>query len=85
MPCLVFALAAQERADTIYYNAKVVTVDEERPLAEAVAISGDRFLAVGSNEEVLKLAGAGTRKVDLEGKTVIPSPPPSARRTARFR
>ncbi|MCP5117495.1 MAG: amidohydrolase [bacterium] len=72
VPCLAFALAAQEPADTIYYNAKVVTVDDERPLAEAVAVSGDRFLAVGSNEEVLKLAGAGTRKVDLEGKTVMP-------------
>ncbi|MCP5114612.1 MAG: hypothetical protein GY953_27605, partial [bacterium] len=50
---LLPALAAEERADTIYYNAKVITVDDGRPLAEAVAISGDRFLAVGSNEEVL--------------------------------
>lgn len=70
--CLAFALEAQERADIIYYNAKVVTVSERQPLAEAVAVRGDRFLAVGSNEEVLQLTGEGTRKVDLQGKTVLP-------------
>ncbi|MFC2075934.1 amidohydrolase [candidate division KSB1 bacterium] len=58
--------------DTIYHNGKIVTVDNNFSLAEAVAIKGDRFLAVGSNREVLALAGANTRKIDLKGRTVIP-------------
>ncbi len=43
-----------------------------RPVAEAVAIRGDRFLAVGSSAEVRKLAGRATRTVDLKGRTVLP-------------
>jgi predicted amidohydrolase YtcJ len=58
--------------DTIYYNAKVVTVDDRFSYAQAVAISGDKFTAVGSNEEVRKLAGPATRQIDLKGLTVTP-------------
>jgi hypothetical protein len=47
-------------------------VNAAEPRADAVAISRDRFLAVGSNSEVLNLAGAGVRKIDLGGKTVLP-------------
>ena len=56
--CLASALGAQERADTIYYNANVVTVSEEQPRAAAVAIRGDRFLAVGSNKDISSLQRA---------------------------
>jgi len=59
-------------ADAIYYNGKIVTVDSAFSLARAVAVKGDRFLAVGGNERVLALAGPETEKIDLEGKTVIP-------------
>ncbi len=59
-------------ADVIYYNAKVITMWEGRPLAEAVAIRGNRFLAVGSNQEVLARAGPMTRRVDLGGRCVTP-------------
>jgi len=64
--------AAGQVAEAIYYNGKIVTVDSASEIFQAVAVRGDRFLAVGSNEDVKKFAGPQTRKVDLEGRTVIP-------------
>ena len=58
--------------DTVLYNAKILTVDVQSSVAEAVAVSGDRILAVGTNEEVLELAGPETLQIDLKGKTVTP-------------
>ena len=58
--------------DAVYYNAKVVTVDDRFAYAQAVAITGDKFTAVGTNAEVRKLAGPTTRQVDLKGLTVVP-------------
>jgi predicted amidohydrolase YtcJ len=58
--------------DKIYFNGRIVTVDDDFTIAEAVAIKKDRFLAVGSNKQILKTAGANTEKIDLAGKTVIP-------------
>src|SRR5687768_7967629 len=58
--------------DVIYYNAKVVTVDDQFSYAQAVAIGADKFTAVGTNEAVRKLAGPNTRQVDLKGLTVTP-------------
>ncbi|MBL8178928.1 MAG: amidohydrolase [Bryobacterales bacterium] len=69
---LVAWAASAQTADTIYYNAKIVTMWGTKPLAEAVAIRGNRFLAAGSNAEILKLAAANTQKHDLSGKTVLP-------------
>jgi len=63
---------AQERADVIYFNGKIITVSEAQPLAEAVAIREGRFLAVGSNKEVLATAGPSTKKIDLKGLCVVP-------------
>jgi predicted amidohydrolase YtcJ len=58
--------------DVIYYNARIVTVDDTFSYAQAVAITGNRFIAVGSNADVRRLAGADTTQVDLKGLTVIP-------------
>lgn len=58
--------------DVVYHNAKVVTVDEDFTIEEAVAIRDGRIVAVGSNEEVRRLAGARTREVDLGGRTMLP-------------
>jgi len=58
--------------DTIYYNAHVVTMWGDHPEVEAVAIRGDRFVAVGSNSDVRKLAASTTREVDLAGRTILP-------------
>jgi predicted amidohydrolase YtcJ len=58
--------------EAIYYNAKIITVDERFSYAQAVAITGDRFTAVGSNDAVRALAGPATRQIDLQGLTVTP-------------
>jgi len=72
---LLFGLAPQAAwadPNLILYNGKVVTVDREFSIVEALAISGDRITAVGTNAEVRFLAASETRLVDLEGKTVLP-------------
>jgi predicted amidohydrolase YtcJ len=64
--------AAAETADTILVNGKIVTVDDRFRIAQAVAIKGQRIVAVGGNDEVRKLAGSASRMIDLNGRTVIP-------------
>ena len=58
--------------DAIYVNGHIVTVDEALPTAQAMALSSDRFTAVGTDAEVRALAGPSTRIVDLGGRTVVP-------------
>jgi len=62
----------QEKPELILYNANILTMNGTEPRAQAVAIAGGRFLAVGSNSNVLNLAGPGARKLDLTGKTIVP-------------
>ena len=61
-----------EIADTILFNGKVVTVDGKFSIAQAVAIRGDRIIAVGGDSEVRRHAGGATRMIDLRGRTVLP-------------
>lgn len=70
----VFAQSAGDGAapETIYVNAKVVTVNPAQPEAEAVAVSGGRIVAVGPATTIRALAGPSTRIVDLGGKTLLP-------------
>ena len=56
----------------ILHGANVITMDAANPRAQAVAIAGDRIFAVGSNEDILNLATARTRKIDVAGRTVVP-------------
>lgn len=58
--------------DKIFYNGKIVTVDKDFNIEEALAIKGDEFVAVGASKEVIRLAGQGTEKIDLKGKMVVP-------------
>ena len=67
------ALLAQGTApDLILTNGKIVTVDERFTIAQAIAVRGDRVIAVGSNAEIGRLAGPPTRRIDLRGRTVLP-------------
>lgn len=59
-------------ADLVLTNGNVVTVDDRQPNAAALAIKGDRILAVGSNEEIAALTGPDTEVIDLGGQTAIP-------------
>ena len=63
---------AGRHPNLILYNANIITIDPDRPRARAVAIWGDRFLEVGTDEEILALAKAGTTRVDLAGRTAVP-------------
>ena len=63
---------AKIEPELILYNGNLWTVSEHAPRAEAAAISGGRITAVGSNDEVLRLASGLSRKIDLGGKTVLP-------------
>jgi predicted amidohydrolase YtcJ len=66
-------LAAQQApADLIVTNARIYTVDETRPLAQAMAVRGGRIAFVGDARGALTLKGPQTRVVDLDGRTVIP-------------
>ncbi len=58
--------------DLILFNANIITIDDRRPRAQAVAIADGRFVAVGSNDKVRALATRRTKKIDLESKTVVP-------------
>ncbi|HYW08565.1 MAG TPA: amidohydrolase [Longimicrobium sp.] len=67
--------AAQSPAaapELILTGGKVFTADSTRPWAEAIAISGDRIVAVGTSAEIERRAGRGTRRIDLGGRVVIP-------------
>lgn len=59
-------------ADTVYLKGDVVTLDPANSRAEAVATLGDRIVAVGTSARIGRMAGPGTRTVDLAGKTLAP-------------
>src|SRR5882724_4498 len=70
---LQVAAAAEAIApDLVVFNANVCTVDSRMPKAEAFAIRDGRFVAVGSSEEIHKLAGKRTRKIDAGQMTIVP-------------
>jgi len=58
--------------DMILFNAKVYTVDDAQPRAQAFAVKGERFVAVGSNDEIKAFAGSATKRIDCGGATVLP-------------
>jgi predicted amidohydrolase YtcJ len=64
--------AQEQEPDWILHHGKIVTVDASFSIAEAVAITDDRFTVVGTNDAILKLAGRHTKTLDLHGHTVIP-------------
>lgn len=61
-----------ERPHTVLLDGHVVTMDPARPRAQAIAVAGERILAVGTNADVRALASRGTQVVDLGGRTVVP-------------
>ncbi len=63
---------AQEIADTIYSGGPILTIDDRRPTAEAVAVKDGRILAVGAMSEVRKHQGETTSTFDLEGRALLP-------------
>ena len=68
--CPVLTLA--QAPDRILYGGKILTVDEDFSVAEAIAIRGERILAVGDTADIRSLADDDTDQIDLGGKSVIP-------------
>ncbi|OJY22134.1 amidohydrolase [Pandoraea sp. 64-18] len=58
--------------DLILINGKFATLDRANPQADAVALTGGKFTAVGTRDDVMRLAGSGTEVIDLRGRRVIP-------------
>ena len=69
---LVPAWAAAQAPDLILHNGKVLTVDSNFSIVQAVAVTGNKISATGTDQAVLATAGPSTQKIDLKGRTVIP-------------
>lgn len=69
---IAVGLAGGQDPDLIVVNAKVYTVDARMPRAEAFAVTGSRFSAVGSTADIRGLAGKNTRVFDAKGMTILP-------------
>ncbi|MCX6047858.1 MAG: amidohydrolase family protein [Chloroflexi bacterium] len=60
------------QADTVLYNGNIHTMDEQTPHAQAVALAGNRILALGDNDAMRALLAPNGQAVDLQGQTVVP-------------
>ncbi|GAB2528056.1 amidohydrolase [Microbulbifer agarilyticus] len=69
---LICACSSSDKADRIFVNGTVITLDANNTLAEAIAVKEGRILAVGSTREIQALASTDTETVDLAGKTLLP-------------
>ncbi|MDI6524851.1 amidohydrolase [Pseudomonas otitidis] len=63
---------AMAGADMVLLNGKVFTADKARPMVQALAVADGKVLAVGSDAEIRALADAGTQRIDLGGKALMP-------------
>jgi hypothetical protein len=72
LACVVLLATPAAPADAVFTGGTVITLDDARPRASAVAVRGGRIVAVGSDAEVLGLASPQTRRVDLAGATLVP-------------
>jgi predicted amidohydrolase YtcJ len=75
--CVVLAFLSEAQAtefcaDLIVTNANVITVNANNARAEALAVKGDRFIAVGTDSQIERLIGADTTVLDARGKTITP-------------
>src|SRR4051794_28095124 len=65
-------MTTSPQPDVILVNGKFTTLDRANPTATAVAVHGGRFVRVGNDQEVTRLAGPATRVIDLKGRCVFP-------------
>ena len=64
--------AAGNAPDTVITNGKVFTANPEQPWAQAIAIRGERIVAVGDTAAIAALAGSDTRRIDAGGRAIVP-------------
>ena len=63
---------ADNAADLVLRNGKIVTVDDSNPEVQAIAVKGDKIVALGSDAEIAKHIGSATKVIDLEGRFAMP-------------
>ena len=63
---------SESTPEVIFYNGQFTTLNKSQPVASAVGVKDGKFVAVGSDAEVLALVGSGTRKIDLQKRSVLP-------------
>ena len=73
--CLLAPLLSAQQpqsADLVLRGGKVITVDSQNRIAEAVAVTGNRITAIGSNQEISRMVGPQTRVIELNGRALLP-------------
>ncbi|MGI9243666.1 MAG: amidohydrolase family protein, partial [Verrucomicrobiales bacterium] len=68
----VLIIASGQAVETIYTGGVILTMEEDQPRAEAVAVRDGKIVAAGERAEVFKLRADTTKLVDLDGKTMLP-------------
>jgi len=68
-----FAQSAPQTADVLILRARIYTVDAKHPWAEAVAVRGEKILAVGNEQEIERYRGTSTKVIDAKGRLVLPA------------
>lgn len=66
------AVADAQHADSVYFGGPILTIVDDQPIVEAVAVKDGKIVAVGDKADVLASAGAAAEKIDLGGKTMLP-------------
>lgn len=69
---LIKCTTMPQHADLVLFNGKIITVDQDFSIAQALAIKDGKLLAVGPDKEILKAFSNSTKRIDLKGRTVIP-------------
>ena len=69
---MVADVCNEERADWIFTGAKVLTLDPADRVAQAVAVRGDRIMAVGTDADIESMAGPKTQRVAAQGRLLVP-------------
>src|SRR5258706_3373579 len=72
VPMLALSVGAAGTPNLILHHGRVVTVDKQFSIQQAIAIEGNQIVQVGANEAVLKLEGKQTRVIDLQGRMALP-------------
>ncbi len=65
-------LSAEDAPEKIYHNGTIITMNDEQPTAEAIAVSDGRIVFVGSKSDALEMREGGTELIDLDGRTMLP-------------
>jgi hypothetical protein len=70
--CLAMPALGAEQADLVLFHGRILTLDPHDTIVQALAVRDGKIIAVGADRDILRLAGAATRRIDLRGRTATP-------------